>query len=217
MADDDDPGALRLNTLDRFRKQSPRLLLEEYSHCEVPAGCGGVILRWVDPQAGVPAFLRVVVVGQGTVEAYVDGVALDGSRTTIPAGERVLGLALRELGAGPATVLVELQRGLGRDRSWSASLVLTRSLADGRWRAWPHPSIAEDWAAPSHADERDWIGLPATTAELGETPRAWQIRTMREAGTAALVLDPSLIHTGCAWIRHRFFVEALPRPQGELG
>ena len=42
MADELDSEALRLNTLNRFRKHSPRLLLEEYSHCEVPAGCGGV-------------------------------------------------------------------------------------------------------------------------------------------------------------------------------
>mgnify|MGYP001258158642 CR=1 FL=1 len=40
---------LKLNSLSRFSKSSPRLVLEEYSHCEVPAGCGGVVLRWRKP------------------------------------------------------------------------------------------------------------------------------------------------------------------------
>ena len=33
---------LRLNSLDQFRKQSSRLVLEEHSHCEVPAGYLGM-------------------------------------------------------------------------------------------------------------------------------------------------------------------------------
>lgn len=37
---------LKLNSISRFSKQSPRLVLEEHGHCEVPAGCGGVVLRW---------------------------------------------------------------------------------------------------------------------------------------------------------------------------
>ena len=37
---------LRINTLSRYRGRPPRLVLEEHNHCEVPAGCGGVVLRW---------------------------------------------------------------------------------------------------------------------------------------------------------------------------
>lgn len=46
------PDNLKLNTLDRFTKQPGLLALQESSHCEVPAGCGGVVLRWIDPRAG---------------------------------------------------------------------------------------------------------------------------------------------------------------------
>jgi hypothetical protein len=35
-------GELKLNDLDRYHKRSASLILQEYSHCEVPAGCGGV-------------------------------------------------------------------------------------------------------------------------------------------------------------------------------
>ena len=50
MGNDDKPD-LRLNELERFRKTSSRLALEAHSHCEVPAGCGGVVLRWTRPGA----------------------------------------------------------------------------------------------------------------------------------------------------------------------
>ena len=47
----------RLNSVDRFRKKSERLVLEEHGHCEVPAGCGGVVLRWrTEPEAAALAF-----------------------------------------------------------------------------------------------------------------------------------------------------------------
>ncbi len=51
MADD---KGLNLNNLDRYTKLSPRFVLEEYSHCEVPAGCGGIVLRWRNPEVGIP-------------------------------------------------------------------------------------------------------------------------------------------------------------------
>ena len=31
---------LKLNTLGRYGKNASHLVLEEHSHCEVPAGCG---------------------------------------------------------------------------------------------------------------------------------------------------------------------------------
>jgi hypothetical protein len=86
VGDDDD---LRINTLHRFAKQSPQLVLQEYSHCEVPAGCGGVVLRWHDPAAGAPAFVRVLVV-DATVEVWLDGVELVTSWVQLTAGEHVL-------------------------------------------------------------------------------------------------------------------------------
>lgn len=83
---DDD---LRINTLHRFAKHSPRLTLQEYSHCEVPAGCGGVVLRWVDPRRGVPIRVRAIVLGE--TETWLDGAPLPGGgHTRIEAGTHVL-------------------------------------------------------------------------------------------------------------------------------
>jgi hypothetical protein len=45
---------VRLNSLDAFTKKSPRFILEEHGGGEVPAGCGGVVLRWINPAAAEP-------------------------------------------------------------------------------------------------------------------------------------------------------------------
>ena len=103
----DDEEDLRLNTLNRFRKRSPKLLLEQYSHCEVPAGCGGVVLRWVDPASTIPAIVRVYCPGESKI--FVDGNELGSSRVDLAAGAHVLALELSipEPAGGPllATVL----------------------------------------------------------------------------------------------------------------
>ena len=62
-------------------------MLEEYSHCEVPAGCGGVVLRWRDPEAGIP--LRVSIASFGEAALFVDGEAVSGSDLALrPAATR---------------------------------------------------------------------------------------------------------------------------------
>lgn len=101
MADEDD---LRLNTLHRFAKQSPRLVLQEYSHCEVPAGCGGVVLRWVDPREGVP--IRVALVCTMKADVSLDGAPLPTGRAAVAPGRHVLGFRL----SGPFFVTIVLDR-----------------------------------------------------------------------------------------------------------
>jgi hypothetical protein len=63
MPDSDD---LRLNELQRYRKTSGRLALKVHSHCEVPAGCGGVVLRWRRP--GAPIGIALFSYVSGSVE-----------------------------------------------------------------------------------------------------------------------------------------------------
>ena len=67
MADRD----LKLNSLARYAKRSPDLILEELSQCEIPAGCGGVVLRWWNPKQGVP--VTIWVHSQGGREMGLDG------------------------------------------------------------------------------------------------------------------------------------------------
>jgi len=89
MTDDDD---LKINTLHRFAKHSARLVLHEYSHCEVPAGCGGVVLRWMDPARGRPVTVRVA---KGDV--WIDGVELEVSHTQLVPGMHLLAVHGRDV------------------------------------------------------------------------------------------------------------------------
>lgn len=119
MSDDDE--ALRLNTLHRFRKFSPRLLLEEYSHCEVPAGCGGVVLRWIDPSAATPAVIRVFADAQ--LSSWLNGVAIESGRVDLRPGMNVLALALEQVQQPAHTV--------GHDRTAPLLVSVLRALGNG--------------------------------------------------------------------------------------
>ena len=77
-----DERELRLNSI-RFDKQSPRLTLEEHSHCEVPAGCGGVVLRWRQ-RTTIPLEIWLHVVGE--FQAFLDGKSLISGRPLLEQG-----------------------------------------------------------------------------------------------------------------------------------
>ena len=70
-----------LNSLDRYVKSSPRYVLEEHSHCEVPAGCGGVVLRWRDRFTAIQIEVALAVVGEARTEVRIDN---EGPRTVRP-------------------------------------------------------------------------------------------------------------------------------------
>jgi hypothetical protein len=83
MADD-----LQINSLDRFRKHPGRLVLEQHGGCEVPAGCGGVILRWRNPLAKVPLIFNCYTPGRATF--FVDGEEVETHRIDLAPGVHVL-------------------------------------------------------------------------------------------------------------------------------
>src|SRR5438445_588541 len=90
----------QLNSLERFRKQPGRLVLEEHSHCEVPAGCGGVVLRWRNPRATLPLLLHLYAPGEFTLS--LDGDTPRTGRVDVAPGRHVVGLVLpdADLAAG---------------------------------------------------------------------------------------------------------------------
>ena len=84
----------QLNSLGRFRKQPGKLVLEEHGSCEVPAGCGGVVLRWRRPGApiGISLFSYVAGTSQGP---FLDGRRFDEQRMMVEPGEHVLSFIVR--------------------------------------------------------------------------------------------------------------------------
>src|SRR5215212_3654195 len=84
-----------LNSLSRFRKQPGKLVLEEHSHCEVPAGCGGVVLRWRNPQATIPLTLYLYTPRPSA--SFLDGAELNVARVTIAPGDHVIAVVLEAI------------------------------------------------------------------------------------------------------------------------
>ena len=220
MADDDDLGsadaadlALQLNSLDRFRKQSSSLLLEQYSHCEVPAGCGGVVMRWVDPRVGTPAQLIVVVPG-ARAQAWIDGQSQEDDRIDVAPGEHGLAIELHEI-SDARWVLVGLLRALANEAMSSTSTVIT-GTGRGRWQLSDRPR-GERWFEDTVEGE-GWHTMPDGSARVdAEARESWRHRTLRSVGLLPLALDRESVHQGRAWIRHRFSSELLDpssRPRG---
>src|SRR5438874_7695849 len=86
---------LKLNSLGRYGKSNSRLILEAHSHCEVPAGCGGVVLRWRNPDALVP--LTVYVYSPVPTTCFLDGEPLRAARFDITPGSHVVGFVLEDV------------------------------------------------------------------------------------------------------------------------
>jgi hypothetical protein len=151
VANDDED--LRINTLHRFAKHSPTLVLHEYSHCEVPAGCGGVVLRWIDPSEGVPAQVRLTAPGaRGAL--WLDGTKLASALFQLRSGVRVFALHLTRTKpiAQPFCLRVAFERP-------EDSIV---RLATGRYTT---TAPDESWLEPAF-DDRAWPLLPLASPEL---------------------------------------------------
>ncbi|MBX3232066.1 MAG: hypothetical protein KIT84_19875 [Labilithrix sp.] len=208
MSDESD---LRINTLHRFEKHSPRLTLQEYSHCEVPAGCGGVVLRWIDPRLGPSARVRVVAIG--AVDTWLDGVLLGGDRAPLGPGRHVVALRLRSLGRMPwrgrdldLAPPVPVAIGVYPDRGPGDRADNMLPIASGvvqRWHPGPlaSPPIAPDfddrsWRAVAHADDAALASLPADVRRPFERLAADGL-TMLALGDAGAPLDE-------AWVRISF-------------
>lgn len=63
-------------------------MLEEYSSCEVPAGCGGGILRWIDPLQAIPLVFGFW--SNGVAAVHLDGVRVKSARMDVSPGRHVL-------------------------------------------------------------------------------------------------------------------------------
>ncbi|MGI9473013.1 MAG: hypothetical protein ACR2NZ_15845 [Rubripirellula sp.] len=77
----------RINKLGRYSKESDRLILEEHS-----AGCGGIILRWRDPNEGVP--IRIQAAAAVQPDFFLDGAALPSVRFIAKPGPHLLAIRL---------------------------------------------------------------------------------------------------------------------------
>jgi hypothetical protein len=193
VGDDDD---LRINTLHRFAKHSPRLVLQEYSHCEVPAGCGGVVIRWYDPAAGEPATLRVILV-DARAEIWLDGAQLASSWIQLAAGAHVLALhVMPGEGARPRIAMISAAYHANRaDLFASASWRVTEREPTATWT---DADFAETWDEPPRASAE-------ALASLGDDHR-WTVEDAQRHGRALYELPRE-----ACWLRVAFVAAEVSR------
>jgi hypothetical protein len=148
---------LNLNSIQRFRKQSVRLVLEQYSSCEVPAGCGGLVLRWRNPLALQWAVFWLYTPVKPTV--LLDGQPLQRGRVDLAIGRHVVTLSL--IGVDLTAALL-LFAGVTESRHKTANDLGERpirvlSADDGTWKYTLSPP-PDDWTGAGF-DDSSWAAL----------------------------------------------------------
>lgn len=174
-----------LNSLDRYVKSSPRFVLEEHGHCEVPAGCGGAVLRWRNRFTSIAVELSIAVVGAEDWDVLIDGEPPRSARPLLSPGRHVLMIAVRGVVEGEFAFSVWLQSPDVPD----GPVGQTPGPA-GMWRRLDHP--ISDPGDPESAQ---------LAAGLGNHPLShWKRPEARDQHSAA---TPSMTNNGTSGVRTR--------------
>lgn len=193
MAEDE---GLRLNELARFSKRSQRLALEAHSHCEVPAGCGGAVLRWRRP--GEPIGIRITSYLTPTCsDLQLDGVALDETRVKVAPGEHVISFVVDGPRANTGFVLARIHL---MPTIQTAHTPVAKADEHGRWQA----SLSEPagaWRSPGF-DAQELEALIAAPVPEPEGNARWIVQSLGAASGRGLSASAPR-----AWIRWSFSVD----------
>jgi hypothetical protein len=188
----------KLNSLDRFRKQPGRLVLEAHGSCEVPAGCGGAVLRWRNPQTALPVTFYVYT--PVPAKFLLDGAALPTARHDLAPGKHVVAFALENVNLAAGLLLFaavhdpKVYRTLLPAEADEGPLTVV-TAEDGTWKyTLDEPSA--DWGAPSFDDHSlaSLVKVPTPQLAPGD-PGAYLGRRCTELGAVCLgfpsVADPT--------------------------
>ena len=206
---------LNLNSLGRYAKHSSRLVLEQHSHCEVPAGCGGVVLRWRSEISELPVLLHSFTSGKSKL--FIDGLSPSSSQSGISFGDHVLSLVLEELpkDAILAVAAVHNDGRVPRISQQLGEVLNVLSDADGTWKGTTVEPADDQWMK-SGFDDSSWAALEAAQQPVLEKRKMYTRENMWEitlqmaldAGAKCLLVPTT---TGRMWVRRAF---RLSRPGG---
>jgi hypothetical protein len=185
---------LKLNTLKRFSKTPHGLLREEHGHCEVPAGCGGMVLRWLNPDRELPMLFRFYTPGEGQV--FLDGKALTSSCALVAYGRHAICLQFKRLLLRQGGFLFSARLDLKAPQK-TREEILVLSSPDGRWMGRRTPPPDDGWLHPGYQDT-DWE--PLEEIEIPGGDDAWRQRGLRGEGARPLGLSESSV----LWVRREF-------------
>ncbi len=195
---------LKLNSLDRFAKHSPRFALEQFGSCEVPAGCGGVVIRWA-PRGQLSLNGHVSILATGEHETFLDGEEKR-SIWRLTEGRHALGVRVEAPDFLNAFLMAAISFPPG-----------ARTAADGTWRATltaPPP----DWSRVGF-DDSGWTALVEGEIPHGPPPRPgesigqdrfhdYEYARLSEVGACPLGLPEPRSKGGSVWVRREFEVKA---------
>jgi len=187
---------LKLNSLSRFSKQSPRFILEEYSNCEVPAGCGGAVLRWLTPNEPIPMKLNYFS-NNGSLEmdSLDSGRRLWHSRIPVSYGSHVLTFEYKDFDPSFAVVMAMMQA-----RSDYIQLLQPEgnttilSLPDGTWKYSLEHMETDAWQKLDY-DDSAWFPMieqppnPQSRWQSGDDYNIRKIRELTDQGAIGLGVD----------------------------
>jgi hypothetical protein len=212
-----DERELKLNSLARYSKSSPLYVLEEHGHCEVPAGCGGVVLRWRNPRAGVPLYMWLYRDGDSWVAdggVFIDGAPPLSARPLVSFGEHALAFKLTVADPRytvlmfaafyppPAGAHVGVRSSAEQDVA-----VSVLSAADATWRYTADEPAGDAWMHAGFDDS----GWPTMTARPDRRPPQdpnrdigrYSFERLQRLGAAGLGVRA---HAGRIWVRRAFEV-----------
>lgn len=197
----------KTNSLDRFRKHSPRLVLEEHDHCEIPAGCGGVVLRWRNPQAAQPYQLHAYVAAREWT-ARLDGEPVTYTRLDLAPGWHALTFVLDDADLSAALLACVLQYAPTGGERASADRPHPRDVAtagDHSWRATQTPP-PDGWDAATF-DASAWAVLHPVAAPTVRDSEEGHYRLAHIGRLGGVCLGLSKARgRGQVWVRRLFHV-----------
>jgi hypothetical protein len=198
---------LKLNSI-RYVKESPGLVLEEHGHCEVPAGCGGVILRWRE-RSRIPIEFWLHTGASKTV--YLDGKAVTTGRPLVAPGKHVLALHFARIEPGDGVLMAaciydEKQFRNVRFNPPSGRTFRMLSLADGTWKYTTETPLDDSWMMPVYDDSRWRPMSPRDLPKPAEDDRAaaHRIKHIEGLGGQGLGIDEP---AGALLVRRAFTLE----------
>lgn len=199
---------LRLNSLGRYAKKSSLLVMEEHDHCEVPAGCGGVVLRWRNPRAGVPLEIWMYTHGDsGEVALFLDGTAVESSRPLIGYGDHVLSLSISQFPPDKGHIIFvaiydEEKHTHVHYMPPTRKFYHILSKADSSWKFTRNKPDGDAWQRPDFDDSR-WSAMVAIKPGK-QDGFAYHLKDMRDLGAEHLSVKAE---GNAIWIRKRFTLQ----------
>jgi len=205
---------LKLNSLSRYSKQSSRLVLEEHGHCEVPAGCGGVVLRWKNSHHQSIPF-QMDFHTHGKVDFFLDGKEPSSSRPLLSYGEHVLAFRISQsltsrLLSKPKPGLL-MFAGFYDESKMEVNFIgenqksiYILSEPDGTWKYSLTKPANDSWLY-SEFDDSDWrpMVLKSPPEPNENEIKHYRLRKLKELGAQEL----GIIHVGkTVWIRKSFIL-----------